>query len=173
MYFPSGVQRPSAVSGLFGSAIVRVDSDIVLIAGSVSFAIPKSRIFTRPAPVIMMLAGFRSRCTMPAECAQATHPALAELLEDFEMRHSLADHQIFVQYVADDLLTLAKGAVEMRASDAEQPSGAQSRHKIAKELYVVIAPGIGGFAAGTRRPSCGSQRRSESGRGRRAQPSGR
>ena len=34
-----------------------------------SLARPKSRIFTWPAVVMMMFAGLRSRCTMPAACA--------------------------------------------------------------------------------------------------------
>ena len=32
-------------------------------------AIPKSRTFTEPDDPIMMLLGFRSRCTIPASCA--------------------------------------------------------------------------------------------------------
>ena len=37
----------------------------------VSFARPKSRIFTRPSLVMKTFSGFRSRCTMPFSCAAA------------------------------------------------------------------------------------------------------
>ena len=34
-----------------------------------TFAMPKSVIFTVPSGVMMMFAGFTSRCTMPRRCA--------------------------------------------------------------------------------------------------------
>jgi hypothetical protein len=40
--------------------------------GEVSFASPKSRIFTRPSSVMKMFSGFRSRCTIPRSCAAAS-----------------------------------------------------------------------------------------------------
>ena len=43
---------------------------------SVSFASPKSRIFTRPSPVTKMFSGFRSRCTMPFSWAAARPRAI-------------------------------------------------------------------------------------------------
>ena len=43
-------------------------------AESVAFAIPKSAIFTPPAPVTMRFSGFRSRWTMPS-CSAAASPA--------------------------------------------------------------------------------------------------
>ena len=42
-----------------------------LSSGRVSFARPKSRIFTRPSVVTNRFSGFRSRCTMPLSCAAA------------------------------------------------------------------------------------------------------
>ena len=44
-----------------------------------SFATPKSRIFTSPSSVTMMFDGFRSRWTMPLACALAS--ALAACIE--------------------------------------------------------------------------------------------
>jgi hypothetical protein len=44
--------------------------------GSFNFANPKSRIFTTPSGVIRMLAGFRSRCTIPFSCA-ASRPSIS------------------------------------------------------------------------------------------------
>ena len=43
---------------------------------SVSLARPKSRIFTSPSSVTMMLAGFRSRWTMPAAWARPSASAI-------------------------------------------------------------------------------------------------
>ena len=40
-------------------------------SGCVSFARPKSRIFTRPSFVTNRFSGFRSRCTIPFSCAAA------------------------------------------------------------------------------------------------------
>ena len=42
-----------------------------LSSGRVSFARPKSRIFTRPSLVTNRFSGFRSRWTMPLSCAAA------------------------------------------------------------------------------------------------------
>src|SRR5262245_53440032 len=57
---PSRVSRPAVAS-------VGVESNDY--GGSIAFASPKSRIFTLPSGVILMLAGFRSRCTMVFACA--------------------------------------------------------------------------------------------------------
>ena len=40
-------------------------------SGCVSFARPKSRIFTKPSLVTITFSGLRSRCTIPAPCAFA------------------------------------------------------------------------------------------------------
>ena len=38
----------------------------------IALARPKSSTFTRPSGVILMLAGLRSRCTMPRSCAASS-----------------------------------------------------------------------------------------------------
>ena len=45
-------------------------------AGSASFASPKSSTFTMPSGVTLMLAGFRSRWTMPFSCAASSASAI-------------------------------------------------------------------------------------------------
>jgi hypothetical protein len=45
-------------------------------AGCATAAKPKSSTFTRPAGVIMMLAGFRSRWVMPFPCAASSASAI-------------------------------------------------------------------------------------------------
>jgi hypothetical protein len=56
---------PSTVPGLVAPEIGRCVVLAVGSPGSVSFASPKSRIFARPSVVTKMLAGFRSRWTIP------------------------------------------------------------------------------------------------------------
>ena len=45
-------------------------------AGSSAFASPKSSTFTTPSPRTLMLAGFRSRWTMPCSCAASSASAI-------------------------------------------------------------------------------------------------
>src|SRR6266849_330474 len=54
---------------------VMVEPDILAV-GSTSFARPKSSTLALPFSAIMMFVGFRSRCTMPAECATAMASAI-------------------------------------------------------------------------------------------------
>ena len=56
-----------------GRRIARgVTADVPTSAGAAGFAIPKSRIFTRPSRVMKMFSGFRSRWTIPRSCAAAS-----------------------------------------------------------------------------------------------------
>ena len=45
-----------------------------------ALAKPKSSTFTRPSGVILMFAGFRSRCTMPFSCAYSMASAICEAI---------------------------------------------------------------------------------------------
>src|ERR1039458_5920932 len=72
---------PRACSGDIYAAVPRmrpfsvIDTVAEPVAGPwVAFASPKSRIFTTPSRVTLMLAGFRSRWTMPFSCAPPLHP---------------------------------------------------------------------------------------------------
>ncbi len=64
------------VPGCVGCAIAVGITEAPCDTGSVSLARPKSRIFTNPSFDTMMFSGFRSRCTMPAECALARPSAV-------------------------------------------------------------------------------------------------
>jgi hypothetical protein len=75
MYAAVPIVFPGSVSP--GALMVRVwSSALVAVAAVTDFASPKSRILTRPSGVTRMLAGFRSRCTMPAACAAAMPSAI-------------------------------------------------------------------------------------------------
>ena len=45
-----------------------------------ALASPKSSTFTMPSGVILMLAGFRSRCTMPLSCAASSASAICRAM---------------------------------------------------------------------------------------------
>ena len=66
---------PSAVPGSV-MVMVRVEASAPACADIADLASPKSRIFTRPSRVTRMLAGFRSRCTIPAAWAAASPSAV-------------------------------------------------------------------------------------------------
>ena len=65
MIFPGSVKRVTV-----GATVPTLVS-----SGAVSFARPKSRIFTKPSRLTMMFSGLRSRCTIPAACARASPSA--------------------------------------------------------------------------------------------------
>jgi hypothetical protein len=67
--------EPSSVSGASAAVTVAVAASDSTVF-SVSLARPKSSNFTRPSSSIIMLAGLRSRCTIPAECARARASAI-------------------------------------------------------------------------------------------------
>jgi hypothetical protein len=53
-----------------------------------NFASPKSRTFTVPSGLILMLPGFRSRCTMPFECASSKASAICRAMRSVSSRGS-------------------------------------------------------------------------------------
>ena len=69
MYCTVPSRTPAAVRAIPGS-------EVTLETAGVSFARPKSRIFTRPSLVTMRFSGLRSRCTMPPAWALARASAI-------------------------------------------------------------------------------------------------
>jgi hypothetical protein len=72
MIMPISVARAVSV-GEFAGLLWRPSSSE---PGTIAFARPKSRTFTRPSLVTLMFAGFKSRWTTPSACAASRASAI-------------------------------------------------------------------------------------------------
>jgi hypothetical protein len=74
----AAVPRITPTPVIMAGVVIVGDCDIfaALPTGSIALARPKSSTFTVPSGVVMMLVGFRSRCTMPFSCAASSAAAI-------------------------------------------------------------------------------------------------
>ena len=84
----SSRMTPCSVRGFPSASTVAVAASSPR-SGSVSFARPKSRTFTTPSALTMMLVGFRSRCTIRRRAPWPEHRRSAPRIERLGEPHSV------------------------------------------------------------------------------------
>ena len=120
-----------------------------VVAGADSFAIPKSMTFTRPSAVIMTLAGFRSRWTIPISWAGARASVISSasaIARDAGIGPS--GHQCAERLPADEFHHDARQGVDVRdlvdhgdVGMFERGSGARLLHETGASGGLATSPG--------------------------------
>ena len=108
-------------------SVGRLAASAVALAPSEPSALarPKSRTFTRPSRVTLTLAGFRSRCTMPASCAVSSASAIWRAMRQCLVERHGAASDPFSQVLAVDQFHHdgARVAARLEAVDLRDAGG--------------------------------------------------